>query len=373
MDAILIANIDLARDMWTPIGGASAPFEGSFDGNGKTIYIGDQTVDHDFFAVFGYTLGADIEDLTVRGSFDIATKVGYVAAIVGQASGGSIKGCNSYVDIRFASTEAEGSYKIAGIAGGLYAANEEGCAVSRCANYGDIIVNGALECVAGIAGYSNELNSIVNCANYGSIIATGAGYVAGILGYVNNASFGGLTNCFNSGGISGSDMTVEGVEIKPADIIGWARDFANGTINNNYFTGTTPYGAVRSDKTAEAIFVSSDSVLSGEAAYLLQGEQTEHVWGQTIGTDSYPILAGEQVYMDEDGSYYNTQAISGDVDGDGVVTNADVLMIFRYIYNSDIYPLDSEIGDVDNDGLITNADVLMIYRHIYNPTLYPLG
>ena len=29
----------------------------------------------------------------------------------------------------------------------------------------------------------------------------------------------------------------------------------------------------------------------------------------------------------------------GDVDGDGKVTNADVLMIYRYIYNSELYPL----------------------------------
>ena len=30
------------------------------------------------------------------------------------------------------------------------------------------------------------------------------------------------------------------------------------------------------------------------------------------------------------------------------------------------------LGDVDGDGAVTNADVLMIYRYIYNPALYPL-
>ena len=30
-------------------------------------------------------------------------------------------------------------------------------------------------------------------------------------------------------------------------------------------------------------------------------------------------------------------------------------------------------GDVNGDGYVTNADVLMIYRYIYNPELYPLG
>lgn len=62
----------------------------------------------------------------------------------------------------------------------------------------------------------------------------------------------------------------------------------------------------------------------------------------------------------------------GDVNDDGEITNADVLMIFRYIYNAEVYPLDVTIGDVNKDGLVTNADVLSIYRYIYNPELYPL-
>ena len=63
----------------------------------------------------------------------------------------------------------------------------------------------------------------------------------------------------------------------------------------------------------------------------------------------------------------------GDVNGDGYVTNADVLRIFRYIYNSELYPLDYEAaGDVNGDGYVTNADVLRIFRYIYNSELYPL-
>lgn len=64
--------------------------------------------------------------------------------------------------------------------------------------------------------------------------------------------------------------------------------------------------------------------------------------------------------------------ILGDVNGDGGVTNADVLVIYRYIYNADLYPLNEKIGDVNGDGGVTNADVLMIYRYIYNPNLYPI-
>ena len=67
------------------------------------------------------------------------------------------------------------------------------------------------------------------------------------------------------------------------------------------------------------------------------------------------------------------KVILGDVSGDGLVTNSDVLEIFRYIYNPTLYPIDVTVGDVNKDGIVTNADVLEIFRYIYNPTLYPLG
>ena len=64
--------------------------------------------------------------------------------------------------------------------------------------------------------------------------------------------------------------------------------------------------------------------------------------------------------------------ILGDVNGDGYISNADVLMIFRYIYNSAMYPLAEVVADVNHDGYVSNADVLCIFRYIYNPTLYPI-
>ena len=48
-------------------------------------------------------------------------------------------------------------------------------------------------------------------------------------------------------------------------------------------------------------------------------------------------------------------------------------MIYRYIYSAELYPLDRSVADVNKDGSITNADVLIIYSHIYDPVRYPLG
>ena len=68
----------------------------------------------------------------------------------------------------------------------------------------------------------------------------------------------------------------------------------------------------------------------------------------------------------------------GDVDKNGEISNADILLLYRYIYNSNIFPLDDgttpspfTLGDVNKDGKITNRDILMFYKYIYNPTSFP--
>ena len=63
----------------------------------------------------------------------------------------------------------------------------------------------------------------------------------------------------------------------------------------------------------------------------------------------------------------------GDVNMDGVVSNTDILILYKYIYNPLLYPIDHEVlGDTNQDGAINNADILNIYKHIYDPELYTL-
>lgn len=67
------------------------------------------------------------------------------------------------------------------------------------------------------------------------------------------------------------------------------------------------------------------------------------------------------------------RAPMGDANGDERITNADVLKIYRYIYDRESYPIEAvALADVNGDGSITNADVLSIYRFIYDPAVYPL-
>ena len=50
--------------------------------------------------------------------------------------------------------------------------------------------------------------------------------------------------------------------------------------------------------------MTAEQFASGEVAYLLQGDQTEQIWGQTIGTDAYPVLGGKKICKNSS-AYYN--------------------------------------------------------------------
>ena len=63
----------------------------------------------------------------------------------------------------------------------------------------------------------------------------------------------------------------------------------------------------------------------------------------------------------------------GDANADGTITNLDILEIYQYIYDSEVYVMNDEYAaDVNCDGEITNADLLHIFRYIYSPEEYPL-
>ena len=73
----------------------------------------------------------------------------------------------------------------------------------------------------------------------------------------------------------------------------------------------------------------------------------------TFETDKFSTYA--LAYSDEESG-----GMSGDVNEDGSVTNADVLMIYRYIYNATLYPLDINVADVNGDGVVDLKDALLI-------------
>ena len=120
---------------------------------------------------------------------------------------------------------------------------------------------------------SNNKGIIMNCNAVTKITANDeAGGIAG-------SNSGTITNCYsipeitadyNKGEITGSNY---------------------GTITNCYYLSDEETNGDNgvTGKTKEQF-------ASGEVAFCLQNEEEETVWGQAIGTDSYPVLGGEKVY-----------------------------------------------------------------------------
>ncbi len=75
------------------------------------------------------------------------------------------------------------------------------------------------------------------------------------------------------------------------------------------------------------------------------------------------------------GSVSISNYLLGDANGDGQITNSDLLIMKRYIFNKITYPLPCSMNvvDINGDNECTNADILRVCRYIFNKDKYPLN
>ena len=320
------AEKQVAELSWTPIGNYSKQYQGTFDGNGKTIrnlFISSTSNEIGFF---GYAADCRIKNITfdnakVKGNDNSST--GILAGYAGSCVIENIKTTRN--------CSVEGNYETGGIAG---SANGN---ISNCENHA--IVNG-LHSVGGIVGicFDSE-NSITSCANYGEITGT-EDFVGGIIGYFGEGS---LQNSANNGNISGNArvgnligyanicninnvLGIGNITANYADcnglIVGYIVDASSSasgilaynssakmTIGGTELTGdavvaigsgslTYPEGKNEADVVKA---FTPEQLKSGEVAYLLNGSKSEGelAWYQKLGTDAYPVLTaaeGNTVY-----------------------------------------------------------------------------
>ena len=146
----------------------------------------------------------------------------------------------------------------------------------------------------GIAGQLLADSTISDCYVRNSTVKASSRVVGGIVGM----NYGTVKNCYTC------NMSLAGYNNRFGGISG---DFSAGKLENCY----TDYSALASSQAGTTANckagVSADVFASGEIAYLLSGSTSEGdlVWGQLIGTDSYPVFGGETVYYNETNGYYN--------------------------------------------------------------------
>lgn len=167
----------------------------------------------------------------------------------------------------------------------------------------------AKQYVAGIVAYTGANATVDRCANYADISGTST-YAGGITATLATATSR-LTNCYNAGDISGTTNCggVAGYNFVTATASGiFNIGNVTGTKVGACIGGTTAktnvtdaYSTMEYDITASQTLVTEAQMRSGEIACKL-GE----AFGQTIGSDEYPVLGGEKVYYNPtDDTYYN--------------------------------------------------------------------
>ena len=324
------AEKQVAELSWTPIGNYSKQYQGTFDGNGKTIRNLFISSTSDEIGFFGYAADCRIKNIT----FDNAKVKGN-----DNCSTGILAGCAGSCVIENIKTtgncSVEGKYETGGIAG---RANGN---ISNCENHA--IVNG-LHSVGGIVGicFDSE-NSITSCANYGEITGT-EDFVGGIIGYFGEGS---LQNSANNGNITGDArvgnligyanicninnvLGIGNITANYADcnglIVGYIADASSSasgilaynssakmTIDGTELTGdavvaigsgslTYPEGKNEADVIKA---FTPEQLKSGEVAYLLNGSKSEGklAWYQKLGTDAFPVLTAAEGNTVYHGSY----------------------------------------------------------------------
>ena len=219
----------------------------------------------------------------------------YVGGIIGKANG-KVEGCTNSGNVT-ASTDSAG-----GICGYNTNSSRSKGGIVNCSNSGTI---SAPKNIGGISGYGESL--ISKCYNTGTVKSTNTGssaqvYVGGIEGLSYGAA---INNCYNTGAVSGGSSTswyVSGISGCLKSNATVSNCFNSGTISTGNSTyrkaiaykssGTITNCYFLSDKGTDSNATSKNSTAfsDGTVARLLQAENLELVWGQTIGTDTHPVF-----------------------------------------------------------------------------------
>ena len=330
----------VAELSWTPIGNSYGnKYQGTFDGNGKTISNLYINATSEFAGFFGYLAGGNIKNITFDNAKVNSTGIYYTGILAGYA------GSCIFENIKtLGNCSVEGKQITGGIAG-IAVGN-----ISNCENHAEVKGMGSLGGILGM--YYGSDNSITSCANYGAVTGTYR-QVGGMVGYFDSGT---IQNSANYGDITGKDnvgnLIGEGVICNLNNVLGTGNvtatsdteragllvgriskssSAASGILAYNSSAKLTINGAEQTGEAVKAIGEGSltypegvneadvikaftkQQIKSGEVAYLLAEGKVlgEQVWGQQLGKDQYPVPGSD---------YKVIKAAQGDKDANGNYT-----------------------------------------------------
>lgn len=335
---------DYNGGFWTPIGGNQEdPFQGKFNGNGKTIRnlrIGKQGNFYQYTGLFGrLSDGAEICNLTLEGGEITgnasATGNVYTGAIAGYISSGKetvlIDSCTNKIPVTGGSSAYPGSSYTGGICGFILtgASGEGAVNISATLNTGDVTGKNATGAyTGGICGQALAASSalpgqasinILYCMNigtvtggtaYSSVSATGgiSGYYSAFgSGYPDQQGTGNTTisHCINSGIVSGGEKSglsdsytggITGYQLAGGNLYGNAdaditycinngQIFGNDTEENTYNGGISGHIASYATTSGSSIQAITNSYNYAPVTSVSQNNATGAIAGKVTKSD----------------------------------------------------------------------------------------
>lgn len=296
---VLGGNVDLG-DSYVPAGTEETPFEGTFDGAGYT-FTGD-FAEADDAGLFAFVKNAVLRDLTVSDYQLVGDNA--AAAIAVHAEDTEFTGC-----------KASGCsiYGYEGATGGIVG-EATGCTVTDCESSSEI--NSVADFAGGIAGISD--GGITDCTNSGTV--SGYKTAGGIVG----SSSGTVSGCRNTGDVSVIGEIAGGIAGESAGKI--ASCLNKGSVEGLYsgcgmiggIVGSVKNGSVSECSNSGSVSA-KDKYGAGVAAYVYGGTVAD-CFNEGMVTSTADYAAGIFGYLGNTAAAsvsdcYNVGAISGIDDG----------------------------------------------------------
>lgn len=328
---------NLEEKSWEPIGNTSNnSYEGTFDGNYKTITNLYINANQKYMGLFGYTGESTIKNLTFEYANVTNTGV-FTGILVGYANTSTLQNIkisntcqmkggedytggiagkldgNAYNCVNYATVQ--GIEDVGGLFG-FFA--RTGNSITACANYGKVTASSQI--AGGLVGYFYS-GTIQDCANYGDV--KGTERVAGMAGFVDK---GKIQNVFSYGCISATNSTQEvgmafGYSILGATE-GMVAYYSGAKLNANGQEKTVKAFGYSKLSEDNATGFTEAQLRSGEVAWLLNGSTSAPTEGSTLAWyqklsedgDEYPVLKstgdntvyGGYQHGSKDGCFSNT-------------------------------------------------------------------
>jgi hypothetical protein len=396
----LMNDLDLTDCGWVSIGGTRAYFQGTFDGQGYTVYLDPTatgTYGSTLFAFAEYatirnvvtdvkdpnttSIGAPIlyygEQETIEYCINYANvgcdKVLAIGGIAYDNHGGTIRDCINYGDVRglyHRVIQNEDPYPgYSAEAGGICYSTGS---LIRCANYGNVYAGSSY---SSALGYATKL--IEQCVNYGNFERGGGGnqyrnalimcspdeatiqdsYNTGSLTVVGlddksqqnsvAAIWGSSTNCYNTGSLShtiSDDKATMGKGVPTADFLDKTNsDLVAIQVNARLFTITNCYSktAVSGMTAQELCDKLNDGRTGDEAPFEVRGTKVALKWEPESGSSSYTVTIQTDP-EDADVRLYSDSACTQSVSW----TNGGALSTGTYYYQVSKAGYETKTGTV---------------------------